>query len=223
MGAALALADARGTTFSAAVFVFLFAFLWLWRHRPRTRQVLAVIVLASGAAGGYKVGASGLPSRIDMDKFASGRLETWGRSLAYLDSPTDWLVGVGLSRNHSFVSYTSTPLTKPPPGLVGIRGAGTDSVYVDLVTRTGLIGLTLFLFLIVVLTKHLWRGWYGVARAADESAVALAALVAAMFHMLTDSTTFSFGLTLAFVVWPLAGGAAVRVALLSRQAARTQP
>jgi hypothetical protein len=91
-----------------------------------------------------------------------------------------------------------------------------------LITRTGVIGLALFLLLIALLVKPSWHGWYGLTRAADESAVALAALVAAMFHMLTDSTTFSFGLTLAFVVWPLAGGAAVRVALLSSQSARTQ-
>jgi hypothetical protein len=222
MGAALALADARGSALAATAFVFLFAFLWLWRHRPGTRQLLAAVVLASCVVGGYKVVEGRLSSRTDIEKLASGRLETWRRSLAYLESPTDWLVGVGLSRNHSFVSYTAAPLTESRIGLVGMRGAATDSTYVDLITRTGLIGLTLFLLLIALLVMPSWHGWYRVTGAEEESAVALAALVAAMFHMLTDSTTFSFGLTLAFVVWPLAGGAAVRVALLSRQSARTQ-
>jgi O-antigen ligase len=121
------------------------------------------------------------------------------------------------------VSYTTAPLTEArTTGLVGVRGAATDSTYVDIITRTGLIGLTLFLLLIALLGTRAWHGWYGATRAADEAAVALAALVAAMLHMLTESTTFSFGVTLALVVWPLAGAAAVRVALLSRQPARTQ-
>ena len=114
-------------------------------------------------------------------------------------------------------------MTESQAGLVGMRGAATDSTYVDLITRTGLIGLALFLLLIALLAKGSWHGWFTVTRAADESAVALAAVVAAMLHMLTDSTTFSFGLTLAFVVWPLAGGASVRVALLSRHSADVRP
>jgi len=223
MGGALALADARGTTLAAAAFVSLFVFLWLWRHRPRTRQLLAGGVLVFGTVGGYTVQRSGLSSRADIDKLASGRLETWGRSLAYLDSPVDWLFGVGLSRNHSFVSYTAAPTTGSEKGLVGMRGAATDSTYVDLITRTGLIGLTLFLVLIAILVKRVWCGWRGATKAADESAVALAALICAMLHMLTDSTTFTFGLTLAFVVWPLAGGAALRIALFGRYSARTVP
>ncbi len=223
MGAALAFADARVSALAAMAFVSLFAFFWLWHHRPRTRPLVAAVMLAFGAVGGYKIVEQRLTSRTDVEQFASGRVETWRRSLAYLESPADWLVGVGLSRNHSFVSYTTAPLTEArTTGLVGVRGAATDSTYVDLITRTGLIGLTLFLSLIALLAKPSWYGWYESTRAADEAAVALAALVAAMLHMLTESTTFSFGLTLAFVVWPLAGATAVRVALISRQRARTQ-
>jgi len=223
MGGALAFADARISVLAATAFVSVFAFLWLWHHRPTARPLVAAVVLASGAVGGYKEVENRLSSRADIEQFASGRLDTWRRSLAYLESPTDWLIGVGLSRNHSFASYTTARLTEArTTGLVGVRGAATDSTYVDMITRTGLIGLTLFLLLIALLMKPSWHGWYGVTGAEDESAVALAALVAAMFHMLTESTTFSFGVTLAFVVWPLAGSAAVRVALLSRQSARTQ-
>jgi O-antigen ligase len=222
MGSALALADARGATLAAAGFVSLSTFLWLWRHHPRTRQLLAAAVVAGVTFGAYKVVERGSPSRTDMEQFASGRLEAWGRSLAYLESPADWLFGVGLSRNHSFVGYTAAPTTESTKGLVGMRGAATDSTYVDLITRTGLVGLTLFLALVAFLAKRVWGGWDRGTRAADECAVALAALMAAMLHMLTDSTTFSFGLTLAFVVWPLAGGAAVRVALLARHSARPE-
>src|SRR5439155_1999978 len=112
---------------AAAGFFSLFAFLWLWRHRPWTRQLLSAVVVVGGTVGGYKALQSGLPSRTDIDRVASGRLETWGRSLAYLESPADWLVGVGLSRNHSFVSYTTAPLIEARR--VGIRGGATDSTY----------------------------------------------------------------------------------------------
>jgi hypothetical protein len=203
------LADSRGSLLAALAFVGTLAIMRVARWRPE-RLALALCLALAALPGFGLLHSSSLEwpdtSHLEMslNLFSTGRWDVWKESLAYLDSPLQWIFGLGLSRNLSFVGRWSFV---PVP----IYGGNADSFFVDLLGRTGLLGVAIFLVIIGWLTVRLCLGLRGAPeRPASDRAQGMAVLVATIVLGLTNSVIFTWGWLHAMVAWPLMVGSATR-------------
>ena len=205
--AVMLLSDSRGSLLAAMVFLAVFPILRIARWPPQRMA----IALSLGAAGLVLIGTM-LGSRIDwpapgqlgpeLNRVSSGRWTNWKESLSYLDGPLRWMFGLGMSRNFSF-AFQETDFPVP------VRGSNADNFFVDILGRTGIVGLLLILGIIGSLTLKMWRGLIrGTARDASRYALGLALLASTVVLGGTNSIIFTWAWLQAMVAWPLIGAAA---------------
>ena len=158
--------------------------------------------LATAAASTHWPNTSNLEATLNL--VSTGRWANWVQSLSYLDGPVQWTFGLGLSRNLSFVA----PTTDFP---VPVRGANADNIYVDLLGRAGISGLSCFLLLAASLALRIGGGLRRASpRRASDCALGLAVLAATLVLGLTNSSVLTWGWLHAMVAWPLVAGVAIR-------------
>jgi O-antigen ligase len=204
----MALADSRGSLLAAAALagVPLAVAIGRWRTRRLALATCGALLLLLGLGVAYS-GSIRVPetSRVSLNEASTDRLAVWSESLGYLGTPWQWLFGLGISRNISYVGRRTTVVAIP------VRGSNTDNAYVDLLGRTGIVGLSLFLAMIASLT---WRLGAGLRRAppgeSRDHAVGLAVLAATVALGMTNSLIFTWAWLQAMVAWPVAVGAATR-------------
>jgi O-antigen ligase len=205
----MVLADSRESILAAAVLLAVWAMVFTLRWPIRR-----IAIAASGGALIFLGLLFFVWGRIDLpdpahllsalDRWSSGRLEHWSQSLSYLDSPLRWAIGLGLSRNLSFipeeVSFD-----------VPVRGSNVDNFYVDLLGRAGVLGLLLFLTMAGSLMLRMSRGLRTVSlRGASERAFGIAVLATTLVLGLNNSVILTWAWLQAMVAWPLVGAAAAR-------------
>lgn len=210
--AGLALCDARGATVGVAIFLVGVVAVGAWQRAGRIRPLVsAVAFLAALAAVAYGFEHIADVQPVDLNRVTSSRLDVWQRSLTYLVSPSDWLLGQGMSRNLSFVGLA---VSQPVDSRVltrSLRGKGTDNSYLDLLLRTGLLGLAAHAAWLSALVLGLARRCARYPAPGSTTAVlGLCAAAATAAWAFTDSTPFSFGVPVASVVWPLAASSLAR-------------
>lgn len=211
--ATMLLADSRGSVLAALAFLGTLATMRVARWR--TERIALAACLGVVATLGYALlHASNLEwpdmshAQMNLNLYSTGRLESWQASLSYLDGPMQWIFGLGLSKNLSFVGrWTWLP--------VPIFGSNADNFFVDLLGRAGLVGIALFAAIAVSLT---WRLCNGVRAApayhASDRSLGMAVLASTLVLGLTNSVIFTWGALHAMVAWPLALGVTARAGFL---------
>jgi O-antigen ligase len=203
------LADSRGSVLAALAFLGTIALVRV--SRWRTEQIaLAVCTAVAAVLGLGLLNSSSLAwpdlshAQMNLNLYSTGRWDTWQQALDYLETPLQWIFGLGLSRNLSFVGrWTYLP--------VPIRGSNADNFFVDLLGRTGIVGVALFLVMMAWLAVRLCAGLRRTpARAASDRAQGIAVLTATFVLGLTNSVIFTWGWLHAMVAWPLVTEAAIR-------------
>lgn len=201
------LADSRGSILAALTFLLSLPILRMTRWPPRRIAMaftLGAIVLLVG--GVYVAGKIHWPVtgqwQPELNRISTGRLTNWSESLGYLESPLRWMFGLGLSRNFSF-TYQETDFPVP------VRGSNADNFFIDILGRTGIVGLLLMLGIIASLTLKMWRGLtFGSPRIASQCTLGLALLISTVLLGATNSVIFTWAWLQAIVGWPLIGAAA---------------
>src|SRR5207245_11518177 len=103
--------------------------------------------------------------------------------------PVRWTIGLGLSRNLSFVE-----------GSAGLRGGEGDNFYVDLLGRTGILGTLLFLSMVgIVAAKVVTRFAATRPQALARNTFPLALIGSVMVYGLVESHLFTSGTLHAYV------------------------
>ncbi len=213
--AVMILADSRGSLLAAMAFAAALPLLRLARWPPQR----VAITLCLGAIGMVVVG-TWIAGRMhwpepgqwqpELNRISTGRLTNWGEALGYLESPFRWMFGLGLSRNFSF-TFLETDFPVP------VRGSNADNFFVDLLGRTGLVGLGLFLAIIASLALKLWRGLrQGPPRSVSRCVLGLAVLISTVVLGATNSIIFTWAWLQAIVAWPLIGATATHAARAAR-------
>jgi hypothetical protein len=204
------LADSRGSILAAAALVggwgLVQVLRWPVRKLAFAATVVALFALGAGLRNSARLEWPDL-SRTPhtLNEVSSGRWANWTLSLSYLESPVQWSVGLGLSRNFSFLPMEAGALNIP------IRGSSADSFYIDLIGRTGLIGLALFLAMIASLYLRTWRTPEGALPVVHrERAFGIGVLAATIALGATNSAIVTWGWLHAAVAWPLVAAAATR-------------
>lgn len=205
----MALADSRGSLVAAASFLVLVAVVRAARGRTQRLAIatcFGVLVLLGFAM--LHSASIEWPdtshAEAALNRVSTGRWANWAESLGYLDGPLKWAFGLGLSRNVSFAARGSL---FPVP----VRGSNADNFYVDLLGRTGIVGLLLFLCMVSSLTQRLLRGMRQASPpSVSERALGLAALAATLVLGATNSVIFTWGWLHAMVAWPLVAAIASR-------------
>src|SRR5439155_17972420 len=120
-------------------------------------------------------------AQVVLNRVSTGRWASWGQSLGYLDRPSKWVFGLGLSRNLSFAA-------RGTDFAVRVRGSNADNFFVDLLGRTGLAGLLLFVSITCSLALKLCRGLTRAPpREVSERALGVAVLAATLVLGATNS------------------------------------
>jgi hypothetical protein len=193
------LANSRGAVVAMAAL----GVLWVLTHavRPGTAwwvraSTAVILVVAAATVLTDSGGSSGsLFGPGELDRITSGRWSNWTSSLAYLDTPMRVAFGLGLGRNVTFV-----------PGNYGLRGGEGDSFYVDLIGRTGVIGLLIFVTMVCALgARLLFRLFTSDRRAGPGTAFSVALLGAVLLYGVVESHLFTSGTLHAPVMWSLIG------------------
>ena len=201
------LADSRGSLLAAVAFLvvppIVAASRWQVQRLVLAACVAGLVILGFGLLhSGSLEWPDTSHTQATLNRVSTGRWANWVESLSYLDGPMQWTFGLGLSRNLSFVA----PTTDFP---VPVRGANADNIYVDLLGRTGISGLSCFLILATSLTLRIGRGLRRASpRRASDCAIGLAVLAATVALGLTNSGVLTWGWLHAIVAWPLVAGVA---------------
>lgn len=203
------LADSRGSLLAALTFVAALPILRMARWPPQR----VAITLCLAAVGLLCLGTV-LAGRIDwpaagelepaLNRISTGRWANWKEALDYLEGPLRWMFGLGMSRNFSF-AYQETDFPVP------VRGWNADNFFIDLLGRTGLVGLLLFVVMTGSLAMKMWRGLkLGPPRDVSQHVLGLAVLAATVVLGGTNSLIFTWSWLQAMVAWPLVAASATR-------------
>lgn len=145
---------------------------------------------------------SGGASFHTLNMAMTGRLGAWRAALSRLDSPVEWLLGQGAGQNVNFIGTRSQV------------GGSSDSFVIDLITRSGLLGLAIWVGTIAVVILMLGRrvvelpgGAPNRAHLGFAAGLCASALVAAAY----EGFIFSVGTAYALAVWSCVGVAAMHV------------
>jgi hypothetical protein len=176
-------------------------------YRLRTRGagwvMLRLAVVGAGLAAASLVALAS--NRLDVatvNAALSGRFLAWRRALGQLRGPLDWLIGKGTGQS---VNYIGTRV---------FVGGSSDSFVVDLLTRSGFVGLTIWLGTVFVIGVLL--GW-AIRRASTNNdtewerqvcliaGVAIATTTASLF----EGFIFSVGTAYSLFTWSAVGIAAL--------------
>lgn len=168
-----------------------------------SRSVTVRLLLAGGAlalvtaALALVVGSATEVSFHAVNEFSSGRLGEWRSALAHLNSPTQWLIGKGAGQN---ISYTGQGVA---------LGGSSDSFIVDLITRSGIVGLACWMASVGVIGVMVARQYRAVAghgsRVRFRRATAVGLFVSALVASAYEGATFSVGTTYSLVLWSSVG------------------
>jgi O-antigen ligase len=207
--AVIALAHSRGSLLAVTAFISTWAAAALLaRLSTQSARLLSLASIIAIVAATMFYTTSYDRSRLfptDLNQLSSGRWNNWSRSLSYLDSPPRWLFGLGLSRNFSFMPDVAV-------GKVTVRGSNADNIYVDLLGRTGIVGLALFLGTVGIVVVRLTRGLkIAPPIRAQDCALCIAAVIATLVLGLTESGVLTWGWLHAMVVWPLSSSTAAKI------------
>jgi len=132
-----------------------------------------------------------------VNELLSGRLWAWRAALGRLHGPDEWLFGLGTGQNVSFTGTHSTV------------GGSSDSLVVDMLTRTGIIGMVIWIGTMFVISVLLGMRILSFGQRAPEhlpvllfaSGLFVSVLVASMF----EGFVFSVGSTFGLLAWACIG------------------
>lgn len=205
----LFLSGSRGSVVAAIAYLAVIPILRIARWPPQRAGIalslgaMGLIVLGILMAGMIDWPAPGQWQPV-LNRFSSGRWTNWKDALSYLDGPLRWMFGLGMSRNFSF-AFQETNFPVP------VRGSNADNFFIDILGRTGIVGLLLILGIIGSLALRMWRGVRGGSPGnASQCILGLAALTSTLVLGQTNSVIFTWAWLQAMVAWPLIGAAATR-------------
>lgn len=212
LGVSLLLTGSRGGVVAAiAAVLATIAF-------SRTQRVRLTVVVASALvfAGLWFVSnSSGTWDRIrEFDTEGTGRVELW--TVAWRMAEDHPVVGVGVNNfiNES-VNYTRVPGQLEDVNLITEQPHVVHNIYLQQLAETGVIGLTLFLFLLGAVLRSTWLAIRELDRKGSSSLAGLGrAILVAQIAALTASTFISNGydrvLWILLVLGPILGTIAAR-------------
>jgi len=210
----MALADSRGSLLAAGTFFAVPIILRVARWRTMRIALLTCLgVLVLLGFGILRSPSIAWPdtshAQATLNRVSTGRWASWAQSLSYLEGPSNWAFGLGLSRNLSFAARGTYVRVR-------VRGSNADNFFVDLLGRTGIVGLLVFFGVVSSLAAKLCRDLrQAPSGGASERALGIAVLSATLVLGATNSVILTWGWLHAMVAWPLAAAAATRSAYLA--------